>query len=494
LVTTRPTGLDNALDVLGRLPIGHFIDGGFVPGDESKTSAVTDPATAGRLCEAPLGGASEVDDAVAAASKAADGWRARTPAERAVLLVELAARIEDEAEVFAQLESLNVGKPLSVARDEVSLTADALRFMAGAVRSTVSPAAGEYVTGQLSMIRREPLGVIGAITPWNYPLMMAAWKIAPALVVGNTIVLKPSELTPLTTLKLAELAADILPAGVLNVVLGTGDQVGTELSRHPGIAMVSLTGSTASGISVAANAATTVKRLHLELGGKAPVVVFPDADVDEAASTLRMMGYWNAGQECGAATRVLCASEIYDPLLERLLAATARTIVGGPADDPEPDVGPLISERHLLRVASLVDGARELGATIYAGGSRLDRAGYFFEPTVVGDLPAQARLANEEIFGPVITLERFTTEEEAISAANALPFGLAASVWTADVGRAVRVSDALHFGTVWVNSHLTLASEMPWGGFGRSGYGRDMSVYALDDYVRTKHVMIATGA
>ncbi|MGE0217147.1 aminobutyraldehyde dehydrogenase [Mycolicibacterium sp.] len=485
--------LPEAVAAIARIPRAHFINGRFVISGSGR-SPLVDPATGEPLDDVPNGTSATVDLAVQAAREAQRDWSRRTPADRAEVLNALADRIDAHAATFTAVEAINVGKPLSVAEVEVPLASDCLRFQAGSARAAQAPAAGQYVDGQLSFIKREPVGVVGAVAPWNYPLMMAVWKIAPAIAAGNTLVLKPSELTPLTTLLLMELSADIVPPGVVNVVLGTGTIVGEALSRHHGIDMVSLTGSVRSGRQVAAGAATTLKRVHLELGGKAPFVVFPDADVDAAVAALTVAGYWNTGQECGAAARVLCHESTVDEVVARLVARSEAIVVGGPADGADVEMGPLVSAAQRDRVAAAVDRARADGAAIQTGGVFLDRPGFFYAPTVVTDVRAGTAMAREEVFGPVISVETFRTESEAIAKANDVIYGLAASVWTADAGRAIRCIDQLDFGTVWVNSHLTLASEMPWGGFGASGYGRDNSTYALDDYTRTKHAMLAMGA
>lgn len=484
--------------------VGHVI-GGSLDSAATAFGQVMNPATAEVLCPWPVGDADTVDRAVAVARAALPGWRATPAAERARALLAMADILEQNSESLAQVESLNVGKPLMVSREELPVAVDALRFMAGAARTAQAPASGEYVRGQLSVVRREPVGVVGAITPWNYPLMMAVWKIAPALAAGNTMVLKPSDLTPISTVLFAQMVADVLPPGVLNIVLGTGEVVGEALTRHPGIAMVSLTGSVASGRSVASSATGTLKRLHLELGGKAPVVVFDDADLDTAVETVKTMGYWNTGQECGSATRVLVHHSMQDAFVDALVAAVATLHVGDPAEGEHVEVGPLISARQLGTVSDVVEHARSEGAVVAVGGrggrgaGGVDRsdaaeagAGHFYQPTVVTDVAAGSRMAREEIFGPVVSVQSFRDEAEAVTMANDVDYGLAASVWTRDGARGMRMSGALEFGTVWVNSHLTLASEMPWGGFALSGYGRDMSTYALEDYTRTKHVMIAT--
>lgn len=477
------------------MPKTHFIGGRFVPDrfaeDAGRRTPVVNPADGQVLCEVSLGESSDVDEAVIAAAAALPGWRKTTPADRARMLFAVADAIDAHTELLARIETLNVGKPITVSRGEIPLASDALRFMAGAARTAHTPAPGEYAAGQFSYVQREPVGVVGAITPWNYPLMMAIWKIAPALAAGNTVVLKPSELTPLSTIVLAGLTADILPPGVLNVVIGTGPAVGEALTHHPGIGMVSLTGSVPSGKRVAAGSASSLKRVHLELGGKAPVVVFEDADLDEVAETIKVMGFWNSGQECGSATRILCESQVHDLLVQKIVAAVGRLDVDDPAAGDQVEVGPLISDAQVERVSSAVDEAVREGAVVAIGGSAIDRPGSYYLPTVITGVSRDSRIAREEVFGPVVTVERFVSESEAAEKANAVEYGLAASVWTENAGRALRMVDDLDFGTVWVNSHLTLASEMPWGGFGSSGYGRDMSTLALDDYTRTKHVMIA---
>ncbi|WP_375399731.1 aldehyde dehydrogenase family protein [uncultured Amnibacterium sp.] len=493
-VVTAPSVIQAAREQLQQLHIGHVIDGKPERSTAAATLDVVDPSTGEVLVQLPAGSAQDVDRAVSAAQRAFPAWSALTLGARAKVLADVAAIVDDHLDELVALESLNTGKPLLVSRDEIPLVAEVFRFMGGAARALQAPATGEYTAGHVSMIRREPLGVVGAVTPWNYPLLTASWKIAAALAMGNTMVLKPSELTPLTTLRFMELVSDVLPAGVLNVVLGTGEVVGSALSKHPDIAAVSLTGSIASGQYVVRDSIDTLKVTHLELGGKAPVVVFPDADVDKLAVTLRAAGYWNSGQECGAATRVLCHSSIKDQLVAKLATQATSLRVGVPTDGDEIELGPLISRSQLDRVAGMVDRARSAGATIAVGGTAPDSDGFFYEPTVITDIPAGSEITRDEVFGPVVTVETFDTEFEAIGSSNATTYGLAASVWTQDVGRALRVSSALNFGTVWVNSHLVLATEMPWGGFGKSGSGRELSTFGLEDFSRTKHVMISTGA
>ena len=472
--------------------LGHVIGGVVEPAGDALLDVVN-PATGDVIARIASGTAADVDRAVTAARAAQPAWRALTPSDRAKVLTSMAEAIEAHLDELVAMEQLNVGKPTGLAAEEIPGASEVLRFMAGAARALQSPATEQYTAGHLSILRREPHGVIGAVTPWNYPLMTASWKIAAALAMGNTMVLKPSELTPLTTVRFMELIADILPAGVLNVVLGTGTEVGAALAAHPDIDMVSLTGSVGSGQAVSAQASKTLKPVHLELGGKAPVVVFADADLDAVVDGVRIGGFVNSGQECGAATRVIAHSSIADELTRRLVAAVSEITVGAPGEGDDIDIGPLVSEAHLNRVAAIVDRARDAGATVAVGGQRLDRDGFFYAPTVIADAARGSEITTEEIFGPVITIETFTDEADAVALGNSTKYGLASSVWTTNVGLALRMSSALDFGTVWVNSHLALAFEMPWVGFGASGHGRECSTLSLEDFSRTKHVMIATG-
>ncbi len=469
----------------------QFIGGEWVESSSGETMEVLNPATGDVIAEVPRSTAEDVERAVDAAKKAWEEWRFKTPKDRMELLLRLADLIDEHAEELARLESLNVGKPWGVASDEPGAISDNLRFFAGAARNLEGKSAGEYVEGYTSMIRREPLGVVAGICPWNYPLYMAGWKMGPALAAGNVQILKPAEQTPLTLLRFMELAQEVIPAGVLQVVTGDGVPAGDALVRHPDIRLVSLTGDTATGKLIAKNAADTVKRLHLELGGKAPMVVLDDADPATVAEAIKVGGYFNSGQDCTASSRILVDKAIYDDVLSETVKAVEGMSVGDPATDDDLDMGPVISAEQQERVLGFLERATDAKASIVTGGGAHGDRGFFVKPTVVTDVAQDAEIVQDEVFGPVVTVQPYASDDEAIAMANDVRYGLAASVFSENVGRALKVAARLDFGTVWVNEHLfPLASEMPHGGFKESGYGKDMSIYSMEEYTRIKHVAV----